>query len=225
MNYELATGSAEGSDLKLVSGNLELYGRTVWATRTGLAFGGGIGLLAPTAAFDPGSPAESVAGAAASLRPWDVAFFSPHNFAVNPFIDARDVSDRFVIQWRQGLDITVDVLGHEGGRSILSTGRVAAIGGLYMGYRIGNYVSPGIEAFELYTITGGLNDDRQRANIILSPSVRVMTPYLQPALSFFTNVGPTLATFADRVFGVRLGVTVVYDTTTKTIKQGTRESQ
>jgi hypothetical protein len=53
--------------------------------------------------------------------------------------------------------------------------------------------------------------------------VRVLTPYVQPCLSFFTNLGPAVATEADRIWGLRLGVTVVYDPTTQRIQKGMKE--
>jgi hypothetical protein len=210
--YELVTGATPSSGgLEAVSGNAELYGRTVWATRTGLAFGGGLGLMAPIANFDAGSPADTVATAGASLRPWDVAFFTAHNLGVRPFFDVRDVSDRFVVQFRQGLDAYIDATD-------MGKRRLSAIVGIYTGYRIGEWVSPGLEAFELYVLDATGADDKSRTHLVVSPSVRVMTPYVQPAFSFFTNVGPTLTTFADRVWGVRIGITLVYDPTIKAMK-------
>jgi hypothetical protein len=216
-SYELVTGATPSTGvLEAVSGNAELYGRTVWATRTGLALGGGLGLMAPIANFDAGSPAETVATAGASLRPWDVAFFTAHNFGVRPFFDVRDVSDRFVIQFRQGLDAYIDAAD-------FGKRRLSAIVGIYTGYRVGDWVSPGLEAFELYVIDAVGADDKSRAHLVVSPSVRVMTPYVQPALSFFTNVGSTLTSFADRVWGVRIGITLVYDPSARVMKWNDRE--
>ena len=60
--YEIAAGSPPGGGaFKLVPSNLDVYGRIVWATRTGMTFGGGLGVLPPTAQLaaamtPPGSP-------------------------------------------------------------------------------------------------------------------------------------------------------------------------
>jgi hypothetical protein len=81
-------------------------------------------------------------------------------------------------------------------------------------------MSAGIEAFEVYTIDASV-DDRLRATFVVSPSIRLMTPYIQPALSGFTNINAPLYGSADHIFGVRIAVTVVYDATTRTIERGT----
>jgi hypothetical protein len=214
MNYEAAVGGshAGGSDT-FVGGNLELYGRTVWATRTGLAFGGGLGFIAPTAAFDDASPAASVARSAASLRPWDTTFFTHGVVGFRPFVDVRDIVGDLVIHFRQGLDIVSEVAD-------VSSRRVLAITGLYLGYRIGDHLSAGVEAFETYTLDAPI-DDRLRATFVVSPGIRVMMPYVQPAISGFTNIGPPLYGWSDRIIGVRVAVTLVYDQTTRTIERGT----
>jgi hypothetical protein len=198
--------------LHVIGGNLELYGRTVWATPTGMAFGGGIGLVAPVAQVDATSEAGSVARSAATLRPWDVSFFTPSAFGLHPFIDVRDIVGPLSIQFCEGLDILADQ--HD-----ITSRRIAAITGLYVAYRPISLLGLGIEALETYTIDSPLNDDRLRATFVISPSVRVMTPYLQPAISAFTNVGPPLDGNADRIWGFRIAMTVVYDPTTKEIER------
>ena len=63
--YEAALGTPPGGgQTKLVPGNLDLYGRIVWATRTGMTFGGGLGVLVPSAQFGASGDAAKVAGAA-----------------------------------------------------------------------------------------------------------------------------------------------------------------
>ena len=173
----------------MVSGNIELYGRTVWATRTGLAFGGGLGLMAPVATYDDNSPASRLASAATTLRPWDVSFFASGNFAIRPFVDVRVIEGRFTIQFREGLDFSFGT--NDGYR------QTTALTGLYAGYRVTQRLSAGVEAFELYNIDGNIAD-ALRANVVVSPSVRLMTPFVQPALSLFTNIGKTFEDSADR---------------------------
>jgi hypothetical protein len=131
----------------------------------------------------------------------------PDTFGVRPFVDVRDVSGPFVIQFRQGLDVLFDTRD-------FGSWRIFAVTGLYLGYRVGKWVSPGVEAFELYAVDAPVRD-RIRPNIVVSPSVRITTPYVQPALSFFTNIGPTYLGVAQQLWGVRVAVTLVYDPTTR----------
>jgi hypothetical protein len=99
------------------------------------------------------------------------------------------------------------------------------VAGAYVGYQFKHLISPGLEAFELYQISGEVPavDDKKRASLVIAPSIRVLTPYVQPCLSAFTNLGPSVATEGDRIWGLRLGITVVYDPTTKRIQKGMKE--
>lgn len=216
-NYEAAFGGppdANGS-AKVVGGNLEAYGRAVWATRTGLAFGGGLSLMLPAATFDQGGAAEKIATAAAAVRPWDFSFFNAEAWTARPFVDMRAVDGRFVVQLRAQLDwsfITGDAT-----KSALS-----AVAALYLGYRFGR-VGVGLEAFELYFIDARVPDNA-RAYFSVSPSVRVMTPWVQPAISLLTNVRDPLYPSSSRAIGVRLAITAVWDRTTSRIQMGSSEA-
>jgi hypothetical protein len=214
-SYEFAAGEpAGGGTTKMVGGNLELDGRTVWATRTGLAFGGGFGLTVPTASFTrcPGSigcpitgppgDAARIADAASTLRPWDLPMFQEGFMTLRPFFDVRDVDGPFVIQFREGVDVAFDTTD-------LPTFRIAAISAVYIGYSL-PVVGLGIEAFEYYFLDWPVADDK-RALGVVSPSVRFMTPYVQPAISFMTSVGTPFGGETDRFWGLRLAVTVVWD--------------
>jgi hypothetical protein len=219
-NYELAAG---GPDVRAVGGNLELFGRTVWATRTGLAFGAGLGVTAPTASFDEGAPAALSASDAAVARPWDRFIFTSDSFAARPFVDMRIVDHAFVIQFREGIDVLFDVHDYDGQKETHDDYRVLAVTGLFIGYRVAQPLALGVEGMEMYVIRQEAPQvpDRERSNIVVSPSVRLMTPYVQPAFSFFTSVGQQpLDGGVDRVTGVRLAVTLVYDPTTHAIERG-----
>src|SRR6202034_842853 len=110
--YEMAAGSPPGGgSFKLVPSNLDLYGRAVWATRTGLSFGGGLGVLLPTAQFGKGDDAAKVAAAAQAIRPWDNAFFLDDTMTLRAFVDVRDVVGRFTLQFREGLEWSIDLGG------------------------------------------------------------------------------------------------------------------
>ena len=209
-----------GGTSKLVGGNVELNGRTVWATRTGLAFGFGLGLVLPTATFTrcPGAigcavPGEAgtanrVADAASTLRPWDLPLFQEGWLTLRPFFDVRDVDGNFAIQFREGVDMAFDT-------TQLPTYRLAAVSAVYIGYSL-PLVGVGIEAFEYYFLDWPLPDN-QRALFVISPSVRFMTPYLQPAISFMTSAGTPFGGETDRFWGLRLGVTAVWDKDAKAL--------
>ena len=215
--YELAAGTPPGGGaFKLVGGNADVYARTVWATSTGLAFGGGVGVTIPIPNFDPGSDAGRISTAAATLRPWDEAFFQPGFLTFRPFFDVRDVDGPLVLQLREGLDFQLDTEKWPGFQ-------VAAILAAYIGYRVFRTLSVGIEAFELYFLDGGSVPDDRRAVFAISPNLRLMTPYVQPALSFVTNLGNPLYAAVGSVdswWALRLAATVVWDPVRQAVKPG-----
>jgi hypothetical protein len=209
-NYELAAGEPPGGgSVKVAGGNVEIYGRTVWATRTGLAFGGGIGLTAPIADFGQNGDAGRIATAAATLRPWDLRFFEEGYLTVHPFLDVRDVDGPFVVQFREGLDLLLDT-------AQFPTFGVAAVSALYIGYRF-PLIGAGVEAFEYYLLKWDDIADERRASFVISPNVRLMTPYVQPAISAFTNIGTPLFGGVDHLWGLRLALTVLFDPQTRTV--------
>lgn len=208
--YELAGGDA-GGGFDVVGGNLELEGRTLWATRTGLALGGGLSLMVPTSDFQDDCPATvqptaaaAVACSAATLRPWDLTAFVPGAFGVRPFVDVRALDGPLVVQLRQGLDLTI-------GAASLGDRRLWATLGAYVGWSFVPQAALGLEAFEAYAITvPGVRDDA-RAAIVVSPSVRLVLPWVQPAISAFTNIGTPLYGAHASIWGLRLAITLVYD--------------
>jgi len=203
--YELAEGGTDGG-FEAVGGNLELHGRTLWATHTGLAFGGGLALLIPTASFDDAGPAGQVALHAATLRPWDVTLFVPDVYGLRPFVDVRALDGPIVVQFRQGLDLTVST-------GTLGNRRLYATTGVYFGWRVTREVAAGLEAFEAYAIDAPHVSDADREAVIVSPNVRITLPWVQPAISMFTNVGPPLYGNCAQVWGFRVAITLVYDPT------------
>ena len=182
--YEVAGGS-NGSGFQVVGGNLSIDGRTVWATTTGLALGGGMGVMFPTATYDPDGPASRVALNAATLRPWDVSYFVPDAWGVRPFVDVRAIAGPLVVQVRQGFDFTVSSL-------LLGDQRLYATTGIYFGWQIQREVAAGLEVFEAYAIDLPAVRDQDRESIIVSPNVRLALPWVQPAISAFTNLGPPI---------------------------------
>jgi hypothetical protein len=200
--YEVAAGTADGS-FEAVGSNLAVEGRTLWATHTGLAFGGGLRLMAPTAAFDPNGTAAAVALDAATLRPWDVSFFVPDAFGLRPFVDVRVIDGPFVAQFRQSLDATFSTSRNEQ--------RLYATTGVYVGWRVTSEVAGGLEAFEAYVIDAPSVRDGARSAIVASPSVRLSLPWVQPAISVFTNLGTPLYGAHQSIWGFRFAFTLVYE--------------
>jgi hypothetical protein len=216
-SYELA-GANNGTGFQVVSGNLALDGRTLWATTTGMGFGGGLSILLPTAGYDPNGSGATVALQAAMLRPWDVSYFVPHSFGVRPYVDVRALDGPFVVQFRQGLDFTVSSVQ-------LGDQRLYATAGFYFGWQMAPEVAVGLEAFEAYAIALPSVRDGSRESVVVSPSIRLALPWVQPAISAFTNLGPPIsAPWVQRdtsvfnvpgdsgtVWGFRVAFTVVYD--------------
>jgi hypothetical protein len=210
--YELAAGEPPGGGtVEGVGGNLDLYARTVWATRTGLAFGGGLGVTLPVADFGRNGPAEGIARAAVTLRPWDESFFQEQFLTFRPFVDVRDVDGPLVIQFRQGVDWSFDT-------TQWPVFRVAAVSALYLGYRVAPVLDMGVEAFELYLMDAPVDDDK-RANFVISPSMRLMTPFVQPALSAIAGIGTPYYGSVDYFWGLRMAVTITWDPVTSKVQR------
>lgn len=216
--YELA-GANDGTGFEVVGGNLALDGRTLWATTTGLGFGGGLSIMLPTASYDPSGAASRVALQAAMLRPWDVSFFVPDSFGVRPYVDVRAHDGDFVVQFRQSLDFTVSSL-------LLTDQRLYSTTGLYLGWQADRGIALGLEVFEAYAINLSSVRDGNRETLVVSPNIRLALPWVQPAISAFTNLGPPLSspwvqrqtsTFTvpsgdtGTIWGFRFTFTLVYD--------------
>ncbi|MGH7283148.1 MAG: hypothetical protein ACRELY_16605 [Polyangiaceae bacterium] len=201
--YEAAYGGqASAQSEKVVGGNLETYVRAVWATRTGLAFGGGLGFMLPMARFDRNGPIRQTANAAIALRPWDYAFFEQNIFAARPFVDIRYLVGPVTLQVRETFDGTLDL---DSGSFDLD-----AISTFYAAYRPRRDIALGFEAGELYRVTtpdGPVVPDDERADFTIGPVIRLIFPRLQPALSFMTNVGDPYYIGATQAWSVKTTLT------------------
>jgi hypothetical protein len=207
--YEGAAATS-GGVFETIGSNLSIEGRTLWATRTGLAFGGGLRLMAPTAAFDANGRAATVALDAATLRPWDVGFFIPGGFGARPFLDVRVLDGPFVAQFRQGIDAMFSLASG-------AQQRLYATTGVYCGWRVTADVAGGLELFEAYAIDVPGVRDGARSAIIVSPNVRLSLPWVQPAISVFTSIGTPLLGAHSSIWGFRLAFTLVYEPSSSTV--------
>jgi len=201
--YEVAAGGTFNS-FEAVGGNLQLDGRTLWATKTGLGFGGGMSLVLPTATYDANTPGALVALNSATLRPWDVTLFAQGVYAVRPYIDVRALLGPFIAQFRQGIDMTVNP-------TEIGDRHLYAMTGVYFGWRATEQLAVGLEAFEEYAIDVPGVSDTSRSAIVVSPNIRLSLPWVQPAISMFTNIGNPLYGANDSFWGFRFAFTVVYD--------------
>lgn len=197
--FEMAAGHGP-----VVGSNLVIDGRTLWATRTGLAFGGGLGLIVPTAQFVGDGPASVAALDAGTLRPWDVSLFIPGAIGGRPFIDVRAIDGPFVAQFRQGLDVTTSTVARGASISVYATA------GLYLGLWATPHVAVGFEAFESYAIDVPGIRDGDWASVVVSPNVRLVLPLIEPAISMFTSVGTPLQGANSEIWGFRLAFTLVF---------------
>jgi hypothetical protein len=115
-----------------------------------------------------------------------------------------------VAQFRQGLDATFSALAN-GDQELYATT------GVYCGWRVTPAVAGGLEVFEAYAIAvPGVRDGARQA-LVVSPNVRIALPWVQPAVSFFTNVGTPLYGAHQSIWGFRFAFTLVYDPTASTL--------
>ena len=203
--YEAAYGSPSSPEhSKWIGGNFEVYARAVWATRNGLAFGGGLGVTFPTAQFSRGSSVNDLSQAAIALRPWDYTFFTQGIFAVRPFIDIRYILGPMIFQVRETMDSTFDV--ENGGNFDLDIAST-----FYVAVRPRKDLAVGVEMGELYRVfTETTLVDSERTDFTISPSVRLILPRLQPAFSAMTNVGSTYYGSANRIWAVKTTLTALW---------------
>jgi hypothetical protein len=203
--YEAAYGApvAQPGPAGLVGGNLELHARTIWATHTGLAFGGGLGILPPVATYSGGSAGSDIAVSAISLQPWDYAYFRTGVLTARPFVDMRSLFGRFDVQLRASFEFSIDI--HD-----VAQRDVSASTTLYFGWLAAPILGVGLETTEYYLVDAAVPDN-QRAKVVVAPNVRFLTPGIQPAIGAFVGVGTPLAPTATDVWGLRFALTFIWD--------------
>jgi hypothetical protein len=188
-----------------VSGNAEIWGRGEWVEATGLAFGGGLGIGLPTSLHRPDGPGAHAAALLVSMRPWDAVLFDARAFAVRPFIDMRAVvAEKFVFQFRQRVDLGLNVVGSGASRTTLS-----ATIGIGASYKVGAF-NAGLEAWELYFIERDAPDP-QRGFFSVAPFVCAFTARLEPCFSVSTNIERPVSPDITRVYAARASATIVFE--------------
>ena len=204
--FDSATGFIPGVGNATLLGNPELFGRGLWSSVLGLSSGGGLGIVLPVPR-DLDERDTEVLRSVRTIRPWDAAYFDDLTLTFRPFFDIRHVVGRFIIQLRQGIDVSVFLrqLGSDR-RSELS-----ARATLYVGYRVAQPVGVGFELWEVYQVTRQNLEDGERAAFTMSPSIRFILPRVQPALSLLFPVATPLRGDVEGYFGARLNVGFTWD--------------
>jgi len=199
---DLVSGAVAGSGSALLLGNPELWTRGVWWNLSGLSSGGGLGIVLPI----PRNLTEqesAVLRVASVVRPWDEAYFRDVTLTARPSFDIRHVTGPFIFQFRQGVDWA---WSFEEERSDL-----AARATLYLGFRPIESAGIGMEIWEVYQVTADV-PDAERAAVSLSPSLRLMFPVVQPAVSVLFPVTTPLRGEAASYIAGRIHVGFDFDT-------------
>ncbi len=181
----------------------EIWGRTVWASRTGLAFGGGLGLVFPLFDYAETTQTSLVEKHLRIVRPWDETTFNDQSITFRPFIDVRAIDGPVLLQLRQGIDWSLPMAG---GEPLLASRTT-----FHIGYSIADTAQIGLEATEVYYIRAPNVNDDDRASYSLSPSFRFMTKTVQPGISAIFPLDQTVLGIADSFWAVRLQLLWVFD--------------
>ena len=207
---EMAFAKPPGGDsTRVLLGYPEIWTRAVWASRAGLSYGGGLSLVIPVFHRAPDSSAATVSEGVRVVRPWDFAAFADNTFTATPFLDARVVDGSVTFQLRQGLGFQ-DLVASAHLPSANLTSRTT----LFLGYRPIDPIGLGLELWEVYFISADI-PDYQRAVFAISPSIRLMTRALQPALSVIVPFERTLYDRVETYWAARLSVAAVIDDSPK----------
>jgi hypothetical protein len=208
MAQELARGQSSQAKDATVLGNPEVWGRALWASRAGLAYGGGLGIVPPLVPQEQREQdAPSARASVRVVRPWDYPHFAGRVVTFRPFVDVRIIDGRFLLQLRQGVDVVKKAVDDGSIPDTTMTSRTM----FYMGYRPVDPLGLGLELSEVYFIKApGVADD-ERAVFAVSPSLRWMSPVLQPAVSGIFPFDRPLFGAARDYWAVRLTFGMVLD--------------
>jgi hypothetical protein len=194
---EMALGNPLNEGFQMIASNPEVWGRTLWASQAGLAYGGGLGAVLP--AFRRSAESSTLTQTVAVVRPWDYADFVNGDFILRPFLDVRGIDGRVMLQLRQGIDWDQ------------TSGALTSRTIFYIGYRPIELFGLGLEAWEVYLIQAPQRKDDGRAAYAVSASVRLMTRVLTPAVSIVAPIDRPLYDAVDAFWAIRLTMSVVLE--------------
>ncbi len=205
---EIGTGrTLTGSASETVVSNPELWGRALWASQAGLAYGGGLAIVPPLIGRDTSADSASVRDTIRVVRPWDYPQFAGRVIAFRPFFDVRGLDGPVILQLRQGIDIVRHVGDDAIGAATTLTSRTT----FYIGYRPMADLGIGLELWEVYFIKSPEVRDDQRAVFAVSPSIRWMSRLLQPAASLVFPIDRPLLDSAKGYWAIRLTLGLILD--------------
>lgn len=206
---EVAGGSNTGDkSATVVMSSPELWGRALWASRAGLAYGGGLGVVPPLVRHDPDSEGAAVQSLVRMIRPWVFPQFADRTLTFRPFVDIRTIDGPLTVQLRQGIDISAKTSEVS---SLTPTTNLTSRTMLYIGYRPLDQLGLGLELAEIYFIKApGVADD-ERAVFTVAPSVRWMSRLVQPALSAIFPIDRPLFHAARSYWALQLSFAMILD--------------
>lgn len=180
-------------------GGVELRVRWVWPLPAPYAVGLSLGAVVPTWLGEPSADAQRAAYTAASLAPHDRVLSRIGNFTARPAIDVRLVRGVFLVQLRQGFDVSLDSNGSPHSAGILA---------LYLGFSLSRQLSLGLEASESYLLDRTV-DEATRFAAALGPMLRWHTARVDVTSGLYAAPWP-LASGMASVYGLGLGVDVPF---------------
>jgi hypothetical protein len=209
--------------------NVEGHVRGVFPITEGLAFGFGMGAVLPTSIVGRDGPSRSAMLAAASLEPTDYIHFEPGRYGIRPWGDLRIVRGAFVLQARQGFDVTFDNAGIERSRT---AGRIL----MHAGFALTRAFEVSVEATQVYFFFTEppeeltpeeaslppaeraaaerrlaareryrISDDRRTA-FTIGPSLRLSFPMVDLGLGLVTNLFNPLSPALDSLIAARVSL-------------------
>lgn len=197
-SFDMAAAVIEGLEPRALFGDPELWVRGVWTSKGGLEAGGTISAVVPTAS-DLTRNAAQLQRSVEVIRPWDTVYFSRSSLTLRPAFDVAYNWKWFLIQLRQGLDVSYEI-----------DTEVSAISGhteLLINVTAGDLVDVAIEAFETYDLTRDL-PDAERAAFTLGPAVSFRLPNVRPGFSALVPIGTPLGGDARSFFAMRAFATI-----------------
>ncbi|MFO0619058.1 MAG: hypothetical protein U0414_41095 [Polyangiaceae bacterium] len=197
-SVDVAFGVIEGGPPRALYGDPEFWVRGVWTSKGGLEAGGSIGAIVPTAS-DLNERAAALQRSVEVIRPWDTAYFSRSSLTLRPAFDVAYAFDWFLVQLRQGLDVSYAVDTNEGS--------ISGHTDLLLNVTAANAIDIALEAFETYDLTRDL-PDAQRAAFTLGPAVSLRFPKVRPGLSALVPIGTPLGGDARAFFAMRVFATI-----------------
>jgi hypothetical protein len=209
ISEEVAGGANTGDKgATVVASNPEIWGRALWASRAGLAYGGGLGFVPPIVRHDPDSEAAAVQSNVRIIRPWAFPQFADRTITFRPFVDVRGMDGPLMVQLRQGIDISGATSSVA---SLTPDTNLTSRTMLYLGYRPLDELGVGLELTEVYFIKAPGVAENQRAVFTVSPSVRWMTRILQPAFSMIFPIDRPLFNAARSFWAAQLSIALILD--------------